>query len=255
MKKFILRLAKDTGRLLLRYYDKADIKTKSQSYNLVTDADIAAQKFIIREIKKKHPKHEIIAEEKENLGLSKKPTWIIDPLDGTNNFAHKYPHFCVSIAYAENKEIKYGCVYDPIKDEMFYAEKDNPSTLNGKKIAVSKARTIKQSLAVTGFYYERGKMMKENLESIERVFLADVQGIRRTGSAALDICYVASARFDFYWEPKLNVWDYAAAKLILENANGKITDYNRKDLNYDETSIIATNKILHKEVFRLVGKK
>jgi len=221
MREVAVRAAKSAGKIHNYYFRKGfTISTKSGIHDRVTDADIDAEKKIVSLIKKKYPDHNFLCEEDSYEKTTSPYTWIIDPLDGTNNFSHYLPIFCVSIALAYKGEIILGVIYDVTRDELFYAEKGKGAFLNGKKISVTKEQGLLGSLLVTGFYYDRSKRILVTLQNIERFFKQNILGIRRLGSAALDLCYVACGRMDGFWEFYLNPWDFAAGSLIVEEAGG-----------------------------------
>ncbi len=175
--------------------------------------------------------------------------WIIDPLDGTTNFAHSFPFFCVSIAYEVEGKIVFGLIYDPIRREQFIAEAGRGSRVNGRLVHVSRSGSLKKSLLVTGFAYDLRKEIAANLEHF-KTLLTRSRGIRRTGSAALDLCYVAAGRFDGFWETQLNPWDTAAGKLIVEEAGGRVSDFSGGPFSVDLKEILATNGRIHREMIR-----
>ncbi|MDR4503917.1 MAG: inositol monophosphatase [Candidatus Scalindua sp.] len=255
MKRTAIRAAKEAGKIILAYYSKSvTAHKKGDTYNLVTAADIAADKAIIRIIKERFPTHSLLTEESGEETNRSDYCWIIDPLDGTNNFYHRFPMFCVSIALYKKGRPLIGVVYDPVKKELFYAEKKGGAYLNNKRIEVSNANKLDKSLLSLGFYYERGTLMRKSLDQMKRFFYENVHGIRRTGSAALDLCYTACGRFDGYWELKLNPWDYAAGSLIVMEAGGKITDIQGKTYDIMMKNIVASNGKIHKNMLKILEK-
>jgi myo-inositol-1(or 4)-monophosphatase len=187
--------------------------------NLVTEMDLLSEKIIVAEIEKHFPDHAVLAEERPAAIKYSRFLWIIDPLDGTTNYAHGYPIFSVSIALAEEGEIVLGVVYDPTRDELFTAEKGKGAKLNGRKIQVSAESNLSRSLLATGFPYDLRETTITNFDHF-RNFALRAQAVRRGGSAALDLCYVAAGRFDGYWEMKLGPWDIAAGSLMVAEAGG-----------------------------------
>ncbi len=253
MKKTAITAAKEAGKIILDYYLKnVDAISKKNTYNLVTKADIDAENKIISIIKDKFPKHSILTEESGEERNKSNYLWIIDPLDGTNNFYHKFPMFCVSIALYKKGKPQIGVVFDPIKKELFVAEKNRGAFLNDKQIKVSNANDLNKSLLALGFYYERGSLMRKSLVQMKKFFYENVHGIRRTGSAALDLCYTACGRFDGYWELKLSPWDYAAGSLILTEAGGRITDTQGKRYNLLMGNVAASNGKIHKKMIQIL---
>lgn len=230
------------------------ISTKSNQNDLVTEYDLKAEKIIINEIKANFPEHNILTEESGQLTNSTSEyTWIIDPLDGTVNFANGVPIFSVSIALKFNENIISGVVYNPISNELFYAEKGKGAYLNEKKIEVSKNSGILKSLLVTGFPYNISENPQNCLDTFVRVALKGMP-IRRLGSAALDLCYVAAGKFDGFWEVTLKPWDIAAGMLILEEAGGKITNYQGQEHTLFEPNLIGTNSLIHNNLLKLINE-
>lgn len=209
--------AKEAGKVHKRYFNQGvAIKTKTTSFDLVTVADIEAEKAVVSVIKECFPCHNFVAEEHKYGNTGSEYAWIIDPLDGTSNFAYGLPIFCVSIALAKNNELIAGVVYDPTRDELFSAEKGLGAFLNGRKISVSSSDKLTESLLITGFYYDRGNDMVENLEKIRQFLSYPIIGLRRLGAAALDLCYVASGRASGYWEYKLSPGISRRVSLLLK---------------------------------------
>ncbi|MBI3312903.1 MAG: inositol monophosphatase [Candidatus Omnitrophica bacterium] len=234
------------------------ITAKKSELSIVTASDEKSEKFILKTILKNFPDHAILTEESPERGHSAS-RWIIDPLDGTTNFAHTFPIACVSIAYEENHKIIMGGVLDPFRGELFFSERGQGATLNGKRISVSKTFKLNDSLVCTGFPYDRREKIDEYLP-LFRSFVIKTQGIRRLGAAALDLCYVACGRYDGYWEAKLNSWDKAAAMLIVEEAGGSLSNFSGEPLTLEDVQNVASNGRIHKEMlevmkpFRHIGK-
>jgi myo-inositol-1(or 4)-monophosphatase len=223
----------------------AEISHKGRD-NIVTDVDKKAEAMIIKDILAAFPGHSILSEESEPRSGLAPYTWIIDPLDGTTNFAHAFPFFCVSIALEKSGRIVLGVVYDPIREELFFAEKGRGAYLNGKKIHVSKVKKLIDSFLATGFSY--GIKRKDRNISYFRKLLTRTQAIRRAGSAALDLCYVACGRFDGFWEMDLHPWDSAAGMLIVEEAGGKVTRFDSSPYSPYDKNILATNGHIHNKM-------
>ena len=246
--------AKKAAEIHLHYFQKKmDIFFKTTHFDRVTKADIEAEEAIITVIKGKFPDHNILAEEKEYKQTDSPFVWIIDPLDGTNNFAHGLPVFSVSIAMAKDNILLMGVVYDPTRDELFCAKKGEGAALNSKPIGVSNAQNLSESILGTGFYYNRGKEMENNLENINKFFKNGIIGIRRMGSAALDLCYVACGRLDGFWEHYLSTWDFAAGIFIVEEAGGKVTDHQGKKVKIEPSYIVSSNGVIHNRMLKIVG--
>lgn len=250
IKSTLLEAIEKAGRLIKQSFGKEQQITKKGDFNLVTAIDKAAEKIILNVILKHFPDHSILAEESPEVEGSE-CRWIIDPIDGTTNFAHGLPLTSISIGFERHGRLEMGAVLDAIRGELFFAERGKGAFLNGKKIRVSKIKTLADSLIVTGFPYDRKKNPKAYLDMLG-AFLARVQCIRRTGSAAIDLCYVACGRFDGYYEMKLNPWDKAAGMIILEEAGGTLTDFSGKPLTINSSQNLATNGLVHKEMLGIL---
>jgi myo-inositol-1(or 4)-monophosphatase len=244
----IIQISKEAGDLIRNAFGKShSIEFKTNELNLVTETDKASEKLITEFIKKKYPSHGILAEEGSEANKSAEYLWVIDPLDGTTNFAHGLPIFAVSIGVQKNDQTIAGVVYDVMRDVIFSAEKNNGSFENGKRINVSKNSTLGHSVLVTGFPYD----IRENPDkAFERfiAFLKHARGIRRLGSAAIDFCYVANGVFDGFWEVSLHPWDLCAGKLIVEEAGGLVTNFDGKRIDIYSKQILATNKFVHQKM-------
>jgi myo-inositol-1(or 4)-monophosphatase len=216
------RMARQAGKILSDGYDQQhEVKYKGE-IDLVTEVDHASEAHLIGEVQRQFPSHRILSEEAGNLAGHDEHFWLIDPLDGTVNYAHGVPFFSVSIAYAHKGVVTLGAVYDPMRDELFTAERGHGARLNGRPLKVSTADELVRSLLVTGFPYDTWTSARNNLEYFGK-FARLTQGVRRLGSAALDLCYIAAGRFDGYWELSLNPWDLAAGGLIAEEAGATVT--------------------------------
>lgn len=212
--------------------------------NLVTEMDKRSERAIVDALHAAFPGHGIVAEEETTIRSESAYTWVIDPLDGTTNYAHGYPCFSVSIALLQHGSPILGLVYDPMRDELFWAEKKQGAFLNGKRISVSVVHTLIQSLLATGFPYDR-KVSEENNMTYFHDLLMASQEVRRDGSAALDLCSVASGRFDGFWELKLKPWDVAAGSLIVAEAGGKVTNLDGSTFDMQGEEILASNGLIH----------
>lgn len=255
MLEIAIEAAVEAGRLLKINAGKVmRIERKlGQETNLVTETDKKAEELIIRKIKKRYPHHDFLAEESGSSEGDSEFRWIIDPLDGTTNFTHGMPMFCVSIGLEVKGEMTLGVVYDPNLDELFTAEKGKGAFLNKRRMSVSKTSKLIESLIVTGFPYD----IRSHPEAIIRHFnnfLMEAQAVRRLGSAALDLCYVAAGRFDGYWENTLNPWDMAAGVLLLEEAGGLFTDFLGFPTTIYKKQVLATNRILHDQMIAVLKK-
>lgn len=245
--------AKEAGELVISKLGKSKISQKGTTNNLVTEADIASEQLIAERITKAFPEALILGEESHKVkDLDSSNLWIIDPLDGTNNYAHGIPQFSISIAYSENGIVRIGVVYDPTKDELFIAERGKGSTLNGKTIAVSRNRSLQDSIIATGFYYDRGEILDNTIKAIYQLFQANIQCIRRMGSAALDLCWVACGRFDAYYEYMLSPWDFAAGTLVLEEAGGVWCDREGAIHGLESKGIISSNGLLQEDILEII---
>lgn len=217
------RLARGAGAILREGYQKEHTVHYKGVIDLVTEMDHASEAFLLREIQAQFPNSHILAEESGEISGENEGLWYIDPLDGTVNYAHHIPVFCVCIAYAEKGRVLLGAVYDPMRDEMFTAERGKGAYLNGQPIHVSSAVELQQCLLVTGFPYDTWNTPLDNFQYFERL-AKKTQGVRRLGSAGLDGCYVAAGRFDGFWEFALRPWDIAASGLIAEEAGARVTN-------------------------------
>lgn len=249
MLNFAIETAREAGHVLLEKFGRIEKVTKKGDINLVTEADLASEALIIEKIKSYHPKHAILAEEAGEaviIGGGTSWKWIIDPLDGTTNYAHGYPCFCVTLALENKGEVVIGVTYDPTRNELFAAEKGHGATLNGKPIRVSATENLGDSLIVTGFPYDFKQRVDFSRHLTE--FLLQSRGVRRDGSAAIDLAYVACGRFDGFWEEGLNPWDVAAGKLLIEEAGGQITYYDGAPFSIYTPPICASNGRIHSQM-------
>jgi len=256
MKEFrelAIRVAKEAGDILRENLGKIKRIDYKGRLNLVTDIDRKAEEKIIDIIREKYPSHDILTEERKIEEKGSQYKWIIDPLDGTTNYVHEYPRYCVSIALEKDGKVILGVVYDPVPDELFLAEKGKGATLNGKRISVSKIDELDKSLVATGFPYDRREKVDEYLK-IYREFMVNAQGVRRDGSAALNLCYTAIGRFDGFWEEKLAPWDVAAGSLVVTEAGGKVTDFKGDRHDIYEKKILASNGKIHREMEEIIKR-
>lgn len=245
------KAARYAGRLIISQFCDRKIITFKSKVNFVTNVDKDSEKLITSMIKKNFPDHGIIAEEGTNTE-GKENVWIIDPLDGTTNFMHGYPFFCVSIALVRNGRQALGVVYDPVRNEMFHSIAGHGAYLNGKRIKVSSAKSLSDSLLITGFYYERNNLTRKTLEKTGEFLSRNVHDVHRDGSAAMDMCYVACGRVDGYWEYVLHLWDFAAASLIAREAGATVTTTEGMQLEMRRSSVLAANKELHKKMLEIL---
>ena len=255
MLNFAIQTARDAGRLLVQRLGTAQISNKGD-IDLVTEADIAAEQLIIERIRTHYPQHSILAEESGEMIRIDQPSdwkWIIDPLDGTTNYAHGYPCFCVSIAVELKNAIQIGVVYDPTRDEIFAAQLGEGATLNGRRIRVSEIEELNSAMLCTGFPYDVRERPHFALDFSN--FTMRAQAVRRDGSAALDLAYVACGRFDGFWEDGLNPWDVAAGVLLIEEAGGRITDFSGGRLDLYTPKVLVSNGLIHEQMMRVLKRE
>jgi myo-inositol-1(or 4)-monophosphatase len=253
MLQFAIETAREAGHLLLEKFGRIATVTKKGDINLVTEADLASEALIMERIRSYYPKHSILAEESGEaivVGGDANWKWIIDPLDGTTNYAHGYPCFCVTIALEHEGDVAIGVTFDPTRGELFAAEKGQGATLNGKPIRVSATENLGDSLIVTGFPYDFKR--KDDFARHLTAFLMQSRGVRRDGSAAIDMAYVACGRFDGFWEEGLNAWDMAAGKLLIEEAGGWVTGYDGEAFSIYKPPVCASNGRIHKEMLAVL---
>lgn len=253
MLNFAIETARDAGQLLLEKFGRKINISKKGDINLVTEADLASEALIIEQIKSYYPRHSILAEESGEaviIGGDNTWKWIIDPLDGTTNFAHGYPCFCVTLALEHEGEIVLGVTFDPTRNEMFAAERGRGASLNNKPIRVSDTEQLGDGLIVTGFPYDLKE--RDNFARHLTDFLLSSRGVRRDGSAAIDMAYVACGRFDGFWEEGLNPWDVAAGVLLIEEAGGQVSYYDGSRFSIYTPPICASNGLLHSQMLAVL---
>lgn len=246
--------AKLAGAILLEGLDrKIEINYKSR-IDPVTEVDLASQKCILDYLEPKYPEHTFIAEEQDNtIPAEDEAVWLIDPLDGTTNYSHGYRCFCVSIALVLKGKISVGAVYDPWADEMFSAIRGSGAKLNGKPLTVTGQDDLNRSLLVTGFPYDIRESKVNNLGLFNHLVMK-AQAVRRDGSAALDLAYVAAGRFDGFWELKLKPWDMAAGALLVAEAGGKISRFDGSDFEIHSFDLLATNGKIHEAMISEISE-
>jgi myo-inositol-1(or 4)-monophosphatase len=254
MLNFAIETARQAGHILLEKFGRTTVSKKGE-IDLVTEADLASEAFLIERIRSHHPRHSVLAEESGEvivLDGDKRWKWIIDPLDGTTNYAHGYPCFCVTLALEHEGRIVIGVTYDPTRNEMFAAERGNGSALNDRPIRVSRTAELGNALIVTGFPYNFKQ--KKDFGRHLTEFLLRSRGVRRDGSAALDMAYVACGRFDAFWEEGLNPWDVAAGTLLIDEAGGRITYYDGSEFSIYQPPICASNGLLHEQMLDVLRR-
>ncbi len=248
-----IHAAKESGAIQQEWLGKDKKVELKGEINLVTEVDRICEQRIVEIIKKTFPEHNILTEETPMPEGSSSYRWIIDPLDGTTNYAHGYPFFCTSIALELEGRVVLGAIYDPLLDELFTAQQGQGAFLNGERIVVSKTERLTNALICTGFPYDLRESPVNNVDHFNN-FIMEAQAVRRDGAAALDLCYVAAGRFDGFWELKLNPWDVAAGKLLVEEAGGLVTDFGGGSLNVYDQEILATNGRIHEEMIEVIKR-
>ncbi len=252
--KIALKAAKESGKILLDNIKKIKAVDYKGEFNLVTNVDRQSQANIIEILHHYFAEHGILAEEEGGLKETDSPyKWIVDPLDGTTNYAHGYPCFCVTLALEKKGKIILGVVYNPLLDELFFSEIGQGAFLNGEKIFTSKTNQINRSLLATGFPYSRGKHLDYHINQFKN-FMEHCHGIRRDGSAALNLCYLAMGRFDGFWEVNLSPWDTAAGSLLVKEAGGQLTDFSGNPFSHYAKETLATNGLIHQEMLKILRK-
>ena len=243
--------AKESGEYIFHRMGKIKEVSRKRGFNdLVTDVDKGSEKIIIDKIKKSFPEHSILAEESGEHDAGDNIKWVIDPLDGTTNYAHAFPSFCVSIGVIVSGSVKVGVVYDPTRDELFFAAKGAGAFLNGNPMKVSGVPSVSEALVATGFGYD----LNDKLANVGyfTTMLTKAQALRRPGSAAMDLCYVACGRLDGFWELGLLPWDTAAGQFLVQEAGGVVTTMDGGPFDIYKKGIVATNGRIHEEMLNLL---
>ncbi len=246
--------ARAGGRVLMKSWGKlrqGQVRRKGP-HDWVTDLDHASERTILALIRKAFPDHAIRAEESGRSAGRARFEWLVDPLDGTVNYMHSFPMFAVSVALARDGVLEAGVVYDPVREELFTAERGRGAWLNGKRIRVSKVEAFEQSLLATGFPFRARELIDVYLESFRRIF-SETGSIRRAGSAAVDLAYTACGRMDGFWELSLSSWDMAAGALLIQEAGGKVSDFFGGDSYLETGHICAANPALHAHLVALLA--
>lgn len=255
--KFMVSVAREAGLFLKENLHRERVIDYKGEINIVTDADRISEQMILSRIYQNYPQHDILTEESEKKRIGSDFRWIIDPLDGTTNYAHHYPVFCVSLALEFKDQIYLGVIYNPMLDEMFVARRGEGAFLNGTRISVSDTKELRQSLLATGFPYDIREDKNNNMNYF-RGMAMHAQAIRRAGSACLDMAYVAAGRFDGFWELKLNPWDTAAGWLLVTEAGGCVSDLYGGPYTFQSPHVLATNGRIHRamiDVFRKIDSE
>lgn len=255
LKDTAVEAATAAGRILQEYSRSGFRIEYKNAVNLVTDADRKSEQAVIDIIRNRYPHHDVLAEERGMDTGGRSPyRWVIDPLDGTTNFAHGFPMYCVSIGLEHEGRMVLGVILDPTRQELFTAVAGQGATLNGTSIRVSKTSALDAALLVTGFAYDIRESTHNNLDYFSR-FCLRARGVRRTGSAALDLCYVAAGRFDGFWEMKLHPWDVAAGSLMVTEAGGRMSDFSGGNFSIDGEEMVASNGLIHSEMVTVLEGK
>jgi len=241
------RAAREAGEILLRKLGRINRISKKGEIDLVTEADLASEEAIVGIIREHFPRDSILTEESGEYRNRPDRVWLVDPLDGTTNFAHGFPFFALSLALEVKGDLVVGIVYNPRMNEFFEALKGGGAFLNGRPVHVSPTKTLNEALCATGFPYDIRERPKEILSRFREMIIR-AQGLRRPGSAALDLCYVAAGIFDAFWEEGLKPWDTAAGALILNEAGGRTTDFKGRPFTPYMDTVAATNGLLHQEM-------
>ena len=244
--------ALEAGRMLRSGLDEAREVSYKGVVDLVTDFDSRAQDLILDRLAAAFPSHGFLAEEGLSRGEQSEFRWVFDPLDGTTNFAHRFPVFTVSIALEKDRRLILGVVYDPMREEVFEAVEGEGALLNGRRIRVSAVDDLNRSLLATGFPYDLRESPVNNIVHFNH-FLTRAQAVRRCGSAAMDLCYVACGRFDGFWELKLKPWDHAAGVLIVREAGGRVSDFEGGEFVITSQESLASNGLIHEAMIRVLA--
>jgi myo-inositol-1(or 4)-monophosphatase len=256
--KTAIEAASVGSSIVARYFQEGIGSTTktvgAESAGLVTRADLESEQAIVAEIRKTFPAHNFLGEESYSDDSASQHLWIIDPLDGTNNFAHGIPRFAVSVGYYRDGVAQCGAVVNPVTGELFSVEKGRGAFHNGAPTQVNRHSQLNQTMIATGFYYDRGKMMEATLAAIGELFHQNIQGIRRFGAASLDLIDVGLGRYGGYFEFTLSPWDFAAAKLFVEEAGGQVTTCTGEPMPLAKLSLLASNGLLHQPLLDIVSK-
>lgn len=257
MREFdIARSAAEAGaaRLMQTFGHDLSVRAKS-GVDLVTDADVQSEQIIADLIRQAFPGDEILGEEGHQADVAADRLWVIDPLDGTTNYAHGIPHFAVSIGFYEQGRARCGVVFNPARGDRYTVVAGEGAYHNGRRVQVSPARNLNEVLIGIGFYYDRGAMMEATLAAIHALFKQQIHGVRRFGTAALDLCHVGCGLYGAFFEYQLSPWDFAAGRLFVEEAGGRVTTARGDALPLEKTSVLASNGLLHPGVLEIVGPR
>lgn len=252
MRDTLLLAAEKAGQILMEKYRSGVTVSYKGAIDLVTEADLASEQAIVAILQERHPGHDILAEEGDYGRKGADQRWIVDPLDGTTNFAHGFPWFAVSIALEVRGQVVLGAVFNPHNRELFVAERGCGATLNNRPLKVSATESLDRALLATGFAYDHKVNPANNYQNFER-FQRVAQAVRRAGVASLDLACVAAGRFDGFWELKLKPWDVAAGVLLVEEAGGRVSDYSGRPMPLDKGEILASNGRVHAAMQEVLG--
>jgi myo-inositol-1(or 4)-monophosphatase len=244
--------ARAGGAIAARYFRDGVAMRSKDTANLVSDADIEAERAIIAVIRRHNPGHEVLGEETHQGDAAASHLWVVDPIDGTNNFAHRVPHFAVSVAYWRDGRAECGVIYNPVYDEWFRVARGEGAYFGTERAHVGAEKRLDEVLIGVGFYYDRGAMMESTLGSIAALKRRGIHGIRRCGTASLDLCRVGMGMYGAYFEYELSPWDFAAGALFVEEAGGRVTTTHGAPLPLRKTSLLASNGLLHESVLEIV---
>lgn len=251
------RAAAEGGRILMQYLREGFAVREKATSDLVSDADVAAEKAILKLIESTCPGHAILAEESQTTLLAgnvPEHLWIVDPLDGTTNFAHRIPHFAVSVAYYRDGIPECGVILNPAREDLYYAVRGKGAFHNGQPLRVGEQTQLADCLIGLGFYYDRGAMMEATLATIHKLFKTGIHGVRRFGTASLDLAHVASGYYGAFFEYQLSPWDFAAGRLLVEEAGGRVTTATGAGLPLTKSSVLASNTHLHPTMLQLINE-
>lgn len=246
--------ARRAGDVLMDFWQRGFTSREKTNAGFVTDADLAAERVIVETIRRERPDHAILGEEEHAADLAAEHLWVVDPLDGTTNYAHRLPHFAVSIAYYHRGQAQCGVIWNPARDDWYETTRGGGAWHNGERVHVSNATRLDQVLVGVGFYYDRGAMMEATLAAVGDLFRQQIHGIRRFGTAALDLCHVACGIYGGYFEYQLSPWDFAAGRLFLEEAGGMVTTCLGESLPLARTHLLASNGPLHAAILEIVAR-
>jgi myo-inositol-1(or 4)-monophosphatase len=240
------------GEIVMKYLDGDFTVREKRESDLVSDADTASERAMVEVIRRSFPGHAVLGEELHQADTSADELWVIDPLDGTTNFVHRIPHFAISVGFYREGRAECGVVYNPARGDWFTATRGGGAFHNGEPARVSTRTTLETSLVGTGFYYDRGAMMEATLATMRALFQHGTHGIRRFGTAALDLCMVGTGLFGGFFEYELAPWDFGAGRLFVEEAGGRVTTCHGEEMPLERTTILASNGPLHEAMLELV---